>query len=122
MSLMGVVSDTNAHTIRFVRGDTHVIKVSATSPEGTPYVPLATDILTMTVRVKTDRGAIVIQKKTGDTDVITGDTGWQITIQPEDTAGFGYVDYVYDIQLKMGDVIKTIIPMSRFIIDKEVTY
>lgn len=49
-------------------------------------------------------------------------TGWSITLNPEDTADLAYGKYVYDIELDMDGVIQTVIPMSSFILDKEVTY
>jgi hypothetical protein len=43
-------------------------------------------------------------------------------LQPEDTADLPYGKYVYDIELDMDGIIQTVIPMSSFILDKEVTY
>lgn len=108
--------------IQFIRGDTYVVNIAVQDSLGEPYIPQMEDTVTMTVRQKDHRGVIVIQKKTGDADVVVTETGWIITIQPSDTSGLPYRDYVYDIQLEMGDVVQTIIPMSKFILNKEVTY
>lgn len=110
------------HTIRFIRGDTYVVNLSVTDADGNLYIPRMSDILTMTVRLKDYKGEIVIQKKTGDADVVITDTGWKIIIQPADTSELLYRAYVYDIELNMLGVVKTVIPLNKFILDKEVTY
>jgi hypothetical protein len=51
---------------------------------------------------------------------VTG--GWQITLQPEDTADLEYQYYVYDIEVTLADGYRqTIIPYSAFELTKEVT-
>ena len=110
------------NTIQFIRGDTYVTNILVKDVQGIEYVPSQNDVITLTVRSMSHMGAIVIQKTTGTPDVLQTDTGWIITIQPSDTSGLPYRDYVYDVQLKMGDVVQTIIPMSKFILNREVTY
>ncbi len=110
------------NTIQYIRGDTHVISLSVTDAAGTPYVPRETDLLTMTVRVDDYRGNIVIQKKSGGGDVTATASGWEIRLLPADTATLLYKTYVYDIELDMQGVIQTVVPLSRFVLDKEVTY
>lgn len=112
----------NENTIQFIRGDTYAIQLTVKDANGDPYVPMPNDILTMTVREKDYRGLIVIQKISGDNDVIVIDGGWQITIQPNDTSELEYKSCVYDIELNMSGIIQTVIPLSKFILDKEVTY
>ena len=112
-----------ANTIQYTRGDTYPVPVVVINrATGNPYVPQAWDTITMTVRVNDHKGAIVIQKKTGDADVTATETGWTIILQPSDTSTLPYKNYVYDVQLDMAGVVKTVIPMSPFILDKEVTY
>ena len=110
------------HTIQFVRGDTHIISLSVTDANNNPYIPKETDVLKMTVRLNDYKGAVAIQKVSGDGDIIQTSSGWDITIQPEDTAELAYKPYVYDIELNMLGVVQTVIPYSKFILDKEVTY
>ena len=112
----------NANKIQFVRGDTHVITLEVTDISGTPYEPAGTDQITMTVRANDHRGEIVLQKHSGDQDIEQLSNGWKITLQPSDTAELPYKTYVYDIQLNMSGVIQTVIPLSAFVLDKEVTY
>lgn len=114
--------------IRFVRGDTHVINLEVSDSNGSAYVPGINDTITMTVRSDDDLGTAVITKETGvaeegeTPDVVASGTGWSITLRPEDTATLAYGKYVYDIELDMEGVIQTVIPMSSFILDREVTY
>lgn len=83
---------------------------------------MVTDILTLTVRMNDYRGTIVFQKQTPSPDIIADAGGWDIIIQPEDTKDLPYKPYVYDIELNMSGVIQTVIPISPFSLDKEVTY
>jgi hypothetical protein len=114
--------------IRFVRGDTHIINLEVSDSNGAAYSPGVDDTITMTVRSNDDTGTAVITKETGVAeegeipDVVASATGWSITLQPEDTADLPYGKYVYDIELDMDGIIQTVIPMSSFILDKEVTY
>lgn len=108
--------------IQFIRGDTYVVNLSIADSNGDPYIPQMGDTVTMTVRQKDHRGVVVIQKKTGDADVVVTETGWKIIIQPADTSTLPYQPYVYDIELNMSGVVKTVIPLDKFILDKEVTY
>lgn len=110
------------HTIRFIRGDTYVVNLEVKDSAGFPYVPLEADTITMTVRLNDYKGMIVIQKKTGDSDVAATETGWRIVLQPSDTSALQFRNYVYDMQLDMSGVIQTVIPLSKFILDKEMTY
>ena len=111
------------NTIQYTRGDTYPVSIAVINQAtGESYIPQVGDTITMTVRASDYRGAIVIQKKTGDADVTATETGWTIILQPSDTSALLYKKYVYDVQLDMSGVVKTVIPMSLFILDKEVTY
>lgn len=111
-----------ANTIRYVRGDTHILSLEVKDSNGNPYIPKETDIVTMTVRLNDYKGEIVIQKVSGDGSIIPTQTCWEITFLPADTATLLYKSYVYDIELNMDGIIQTVVPMSDFVIDKEVTY
>ena len=110
------------NTIQFIRGDTYVTNILVKDAQGIEYVPSQDDVITMTVRANDHRGEIVIQKKTGDPSVEQYAGGWKITYNPADTSGLPYKTYVYDIELNMSGVVKTVIPLDKFILDKEVTY
>ena len=110
------------NTIEYIRGDTYVVNLSVKNADGTVYVPKDTDMITMTVRAKDYRGNVVIQKSTGDADVAATPEGWIIILQASDTAELQYIPYVYDVQLDMLGRIQTVIPLSKLILQKEVTY
>lgn len=107
--------------IAMVRGDTNILNIDVTDASGQTYIPTAADTLTMTVRKGNDKGEIAFQKKSG-LDVIATDTGWTVTIQPADTATLEYAGYVYDVEVILGTYVQTIIPMSKFKLEREVTY
>lgn len=108
--------------ITFVRGDTHIIALDVTDADGLAYTPQAGDTLTMTVRTGCNTGEIAFQKLSGTEDVKEVTGGWEITIQPEDTADLAYVQYVYDIEVNLDGYVQTIVPMAFLTLGVEVTY
>lgn len=48
------------------------------------------------------------------------DTKYQFIIDPEETKNLDITDYVYDVQLKIGSVVKT--PLSGKLMIKETTF
>ena len=102
------------HNIIMTRGDTEILWVS--SPQN-PFVE--GDILTFTVRA-TVVSPKMIEKKVADFN-------WEgkamIFIEPEDTTGLQFGNYLYDIQWTKADgTVKTIVGPAFFNIGKEVSY
>lgn len=111
------------NNLTFTRGDTKILNIHVSDENGSPYAPAPGDKITLTVRKKSDKGELVIQKTTGDADVAITATGWEIIIQPSDTSGLEYSSYVYDIEVVLEDgYVQTIIPISTLTLGKEVTY
>lgn len=111
------------NTITHVRGDTRVLRIDVFDENGDAYNPAQLDEITMTVRKGSHRGEIVIQKQSGNEDVVIISGGWQITIQPEDTEGLPYTAYYYDVEVTLEDGYRqTIVTCSPFNITREVTY
>ncbi len=105
--------------ISMIRGDSESITIFLKDSSGNSLSFEDEDTLFFTVKdnIKTDK--ITLQK------IITTfqDGKAIIGIDPEDTKGLRFKDYVYDIQLNRADgYVKTIIPPSKFIIEGEVTY
>ena len=100
--------------IILTRGDTAVLNVDITDPDGNAYEMLEGDTLTLTVKENTRTKAIILQVKSVST---------VLRIESSDTDGKGYGVYYYDVQLKCstGD-IHTVIPKSEFVIGEEVTF
>lgn len=109
--------------ITMVRGDTLIIAVDILDENGAAYNPAVDDVVTLTIREWSDTGTVALQKTSGDADVDIVAGGWEITIQPADTADWEYISYVYDIEVTLADGYKqTIIPYASFTLTREVTY
>ena len=107
------VVDNDTKKIILTRSDTASMLITVKTIDGSDYSLAAGDVITLTVR-KTPDSEIAIQK--------VADENQYITIFPEDTASLNTGLYVYDVQLKEGDNIYTIVPMSFFELRSEVTY
>ena len=95
-----------------VRGDSESITVRCSAGFS------AGDKITFTVREDVE-SPIALQKEV--TEFPTGDA--VISIDPSDTSGLDFGDYVYDIQwTTAGGAVTTIVEKSRFTLREEVTY
>lgn len=99
--------------ISMTRGDSESITVRC------PEAPFeAGDTIYLTVREDAE-SPIAMQKIV--TDFPDGDA--IITIDPGDTEGLEFGDYVYDIQVTWdGGSVTTLVPISKFTLLEEVTY
>ena len=98
--------------LSMVRGDSESITVRCSDPfaEG--------DTVFFTVR-QCPEDPIALQKTV--TDFPEGEA--VIGIDPADTAGLDFGDYVYDVQLtRSGGAVTTLIEPDRFTLREEVTY
>jgi hypothetical protein len=112
-----------ANELTMVRGDTLIIAVNVFDENGAAYNPAVDDEIIFTVREWSDEGEIALQYDQDDTNVSIVTGGWEITIDPEDTADLEYIGYVYDIEVTLADGYKqTIIPYASFTLTREVTY
>ena len=100
--------------ISMVRGDSESITVRCSQQ------PFAEgDTVTMTLRESTD-SPVTLRK-----DVTEFDEAGEavIALRPEDTSPLDFGDYVYDIQLTRSDgTVATLVKVSRFTLEEEVTY
>jgi len=99
--------------ISMTRGDSESITVRCSEPFA------AGDTVTMTVREDVE-SEIVLQKNATSFD----ENGAAVlAIEPGDTEGLEFGDYVYDIQIRWADgTVATVLPVSRFHLEGEVTY
>lgn len=106
----------NDGAIRLTRGDSAFIEVKiSNSLNGEVYNLSPEETLTMTVRKRPRSKDIVFQK------VSVGSNSF--TIEPEDTAGWRFGLYRYDVQLTTSSgQIYTVIEPTIFEIMAEVTY
>lgn len=102
------------NNISITRGDSGVVKVLPTNPDGTPYQVKAGDTITLTVKANTDTVETLISLP-----VVDG----QAVLKPAHTKSLKYGAYVYDVQLMTaeGDVYTFITPHT-FKILEEVTF
>lgn len=109
---MFVIEQKNKKII-LTRGDTASMLIQIIDSEGKAYEIQDTDVITFTMR-KTPKSEIAVQK--------VADSNHYILIAPDDTSSLNTGLYVYDVQLRSGDNIYTIVPMSYFELRNEVTY
>lgn len=109
--------------MKFTRGDTYKFKFYRLDVNNNIIEYAATEIW-FTVKTDYTTPKIAIQKKlsTGEITFDPTDFSYHVVIEPQDTANFIYdKNYVYDIQVLQGDVIKTI-AKGILKVDKEVTF
>lgn len=100
-------------TLSITKGDNAYIQVDVKTLEGDSYEIKSDDVITMTVR------------KNAKSDVAFQETAINgvISITPDDTNSLASGSYVYDVQLTTGlGIVQTIVPISAFYIEEEVTY
>ena len=105
--------------IAMIRGDTESLRICVEKPNKEKLFLEEGDKIYFTVKASSKTDEKMIQK------IITTFSNGEavIKIEPEDTKDFGFQTYYYDIQLNRsnGDV-KTIVPVSRFEMEEEITF
>lgn len=102
-------------SIYLTRGDSADIAVEITnSATGEDYAMQKTDKLILTVRKYPFKEAAVLIEKT-----LTG--GNIFHLKPGDTADLKYGTYKYDVELRSGDDVYTVVPCSDLVLEREVT-
>lgn len=101
--------------IRLTRGDSATISVAiANSVTGEDYVMQEGDKLLLTVRKYPFKASAAVVEKE-----LTG--GAVFRLAPEDTAGLDLGTYKYDVELRTGRDVYTVVPCSDFVLLPEVT-
>lgn len=99
--------------IYLTRGDSAIIELKL-KQDGVDYALHEGDVCVLTVKRSIASADILLQKNLAD---------WsQFYIAPDDTAGWEYGEYIYDVQVTTaaGDVFTVVTP-HKFIIKEEVT-
>ncbi|MCD8150280.1 MAG: hypothetical protein LUE92_12150 [Clostridiales bacterium] len=101
-------------TITLTRGDTFKALISITDANGEAYTPVEGDSITFGVKANyTDDEVLILKDIPTDTMLLT--------LDPADTAGLDFGNYVYDIELTTSDgEVYTFITKSSFILTAEV--
>lgn len=104
----------NNNEIRITRGDTATFNVTLKTDDGNAYTLPEGSIVTFTVKRDTGQPKYLIQKVNTDST--------SFTILPDDTSPLKYGEYVYDIELKIGAEVSTVVEPTPFIVTEEVTW
>lgn len=101
--------------IKLTRGDSAEVKIDVFYENGEKYVIKQGDKLVLTLKKKTSDKNALIEKTFGESGTVK--------IEPEDTKGFNFGVYKYDVELTTnnGDVYTVVAP-NDFHICEEVTY
>ena len=99
-------------TIYLVQGDTLQVLISLKYGDGTEYEPEPGDKLRFALKMDIDDENPIIIKEI-PTDTMT------LELTPEET-NLEVGNYVYDIELSVGDYVNTVIPNAKMIICAEV--
>ncbi|HAB66553.1 MAG TPA: hypothetical protein DCE23_04205 [Firmicutes bacterium] len=109
----------------FPRGDSFLLKkFRVTDTSGNVMELKDTDQLYFTVKTDSNSSIALFQKKINDGIELQDDGYYHITIEPKDTNGLDYGNYVYDIQVKRTvpkDYVKTLID-GTITLTNEVTW
>ena len=95
--------------LEFPRGDTCPLTLTLKDAEGNVLIPTVGDEIYFTVKKNYNSRDVVFQKKytTGDLEVEDGLV--KFVLKHNDTASLNYGTYVFDIQFKSGDFVKTLV-------------
>ena len=98
--------NTETYLIELTRGDSASIIFGAKDAQGNDYIPVAGDELKFAVAKKVGADPIFEVANTMDDDA---ESFWTINIPASVTSDMKFIDYAYDVQLKSGSSVTTII-------------
>lgn len=98
--------NTETYLIELTRGDSASIIFGAKDAQGNNYIPVSGDELKFAVAKKVGADPIVEVANTMDGDA---ESFWTINIPASVTSDMKFADYAYDVQLKSGSSVTTII-------------
>ncbi len=104
----------NGTTITLTRGDTFRANLSITDSNGLPYIPKDTDHIRFAMKRNYTEGEPLILKEIPSDSLL-------LVLEPEDTKGLPFGNYVYDIQLTDSfGIVDTFITKARLSLTEEV--
>ena len=98
--------NTETYLIELTRGDSASIIFGAKDAQGNDYIPVVGDELKFAVAKKVGADPIFEVANTMDDDA---ESFWTINIPASVTSDMKFTDYAYDVQLKSGSSVTTII-------------
>lgn len=104
----------NGTTIRLTRGDTLQVAIMMKDAEGNTYTPVQGDVIRFALKKRYDDIRPLIYKIIDNNDLM-------LVLEPSDTKGLQFGEYVYDIEITFNDgTVDTFIDEATFILSKEV--
>lgn len=105
----------------FPRGDTCPVSFSLLDSNGNALEPTTGDEIYFTMKKNYNSSSFLLQKKYSNGDItFNGNVGY-LVIQHTDTSNLPYGNYVYDIELMSGDLVKTLVK-GTITLTKEATF
>lgn len=96
------------YDIEFPRGDTCPVTFTLKDSEGNILIPTETDELYFTLKKSYNSSDFILQKKYSNNDFDVSNNKISFVLSHTDTGSLNYGNYVYDIQIKSGDYVKTV--------------
>lgn len=109
------------YDIEFPRGDTCPISFTLTDANGEPLVPTAETEIYFTVKKNFNTQTALIQKRLSTSGITVENGICSLTLTHLDTASMSYGKYRYDVQLKDGSYVKTLI-IGQLTLTNEATF
>lgn len=106
--------------IEFTRGDTQFLRFQLKDAEGNLIELSENDKVYFTVKQNQNSEDILIQKKFPES-ISYDDEYYYFTLNSEDTSDLQYGTYQYDIELKSGDYVKTLV-FGTITLTEEITH
>lgn len=106
--------------LEFIRGDTQYIQFKLKDGNGNPIQLTDDEKLYFTVKQNQNSKKILIQK-TYPSDIIFSDGYYQFELSSKDTSKLAYGSYQYDIELKIGEYVKTL-SLGTITLTDEITF
>lgn len=96
------------YDIEFPRGDTLPLCIEITDNDGEILEPISGDEIYFTVKKSYRSRDVIFQKRYSRDEIVFENNEFVFCIEHKDTAELSYGRYCYDIQIKSGDFVKTL--------------
>lgn len=105
----------------FPRGDTCPIKFTVNAKDGSELDLSTMDEIYFTVKKNYSTSEYVLQKKKTTGGITVNGATATITLEHDDTKTQKYGEYVYDVQIRSGTYVKTVL-IGKFTLTNEATH
>jgi alanine dehydrogenase len=105
----------------FPRGDTCPIKFTVRDKSGEEIDLSTMDEIYFTVKKSYSASDFILQKKKTTGGIVINGSSASIILEHDDTKTLKYGNYVYDVQIKSGNYVKTVL-IGTFTLTNEATH